>query len=1164
MPDFVHLHVHTEYSLLDGACRIKRLCSRAAELGQKAVAITDHGVMYGVVDFYKEAKKAGVKPVIGCEIYLSPRGRMDKVHELDREPAHLVLLCKDETGYQNLMDIVSRGFTEGFYVKPRADLELLRERPEGLIALSACLAGPVARLILQDDYKGAKALALELDGIYGRDNFYLELQDHELPEQKKINAALTRISGETGIPMVVTNDAHYIERSDAYMQDVLLCIQTNKTVDDPDRMTFPGDNFFIKSGDEMAALFPSCPEALENTAKIAERCNLEFVFGAYHLPVFKLPEGESDAYAYLTRLSLEGLRARYGEEGEEHMGRLNFELEMIDRMGFTDYFLIVADYVAFARREGIPVGPGRGSGPASIVAYCLYITGICPIRYQLIFERFLNPERVSMPDFDIDFCPIRRQEVIDYVTKLYGAERVAQVITFGTMAARGAIRDVGRALNMPYADVDTVAKLVPFSLHQTLDRALEQSPQLRERYESEDAIRALVDTARSLEGVPRHASTHAAGVVVTDKPVSEYVPLAKNDESTVTQYAMDTLSDLGLMKMDFLGLRNLTVIYDTEAMIRKTDPSFSIDAIDDGDKPTYDMLTAGRTLGVFQMESGGMTNVCVGLKPQSIEDLAAIVALYRPGPMDSIPRFIESKHNPQLVRYKHELLRPILDITYGCIVYQEQVMEVFRKLAGFSLGRADVVRRAMARKSEAELKRERVNFISGNPELGIAGCVNNGVDERVANDLFDEIMDFANYAFNKPHAACYGLVAYQTAYLKCHYPREYMSALLTSVLDITPKVSEYITECRDMGIRVLPPDVNESDDGFTVAGEVIRFGLVAVKGIGRAFIRGLMDERTHGGPFRNFFDLCERMAPYDMNRRAAESLIRCGACDAFGYNRNQLLSHCDRIMDSISDARRRNLEGQIDLFGGEGGQSEQIVIPPKPDFSDKEKMLMEKETTGMYLSGHPMDHYREQTARIRAVELRRILADFENEDGPSAFQDEGQVTVAGVITAVRTKTTRNNTLMAYVSIEDHTASIELIVFARVINQSGSYIKEDVPVMVRGRITARDEKEPQIIAEELRPLSDLDMLPVDANANGDGAPPSSPPVPEGAKLYLRLPSAEGQPARRVKAVLKFFPGRTPVVLYYEDTKKREGTEAAADPRLLDELRERLGEGSVVVK
>ena len=1044
---FVHLHLHTEFSLLDGACRIQKLVQRVKDLGQEAVAITDHGVMYGVIDFYRACKGAGIKPIIGCEVYVAPRGRtrFQKVHEYDAAFSHLVLLCRNEEGYRNLSYMVSQGFLEGFYIKPRIDLDLLREHCGGLIALSACLGGEIPKLLMAGDYDKAKEVALEMRELFGEDGYYLELQDHNIPAQKKVNEGILRLHEETGIPLVCTNDAHYLRREDAEMQDILMCIQMGKTVDDPGRMKFETQEFYVKSEEEMASLFPR--EALDNTAKIAELCNVDFTFGKYHLPHFQLPEGWSDGYAYFEKLCLDGFRWRYPDEPSEYRKQLDYEMAMIRKMGFVDYFLIVSDFIAYAKGNGIPVGPGRGSAAGSMVSYCLNITDLDPMKYNLYFERFLNPERVTMPDIDIDFCIRRRQEVIDYVARKYGADHVAQIVTFGTMAARAAVRDVGRVLNMPYADVDVIAKQIPSgpgALHITLEEALKLSKPLKESYDSDYKVKKLIDTAMAIEGMPRNTSTHAAGVVITSRPVSDYVPLAKNDDLVVTQYIMTTLEELGLLKMDFLGLRNLTVLDDAVKLVRRKEPDFDIHNIPEDDEATFRMISEGRTSGVFQMESSGMTGVCVGLKPHSIEDLTAIVALYRPGPMESIPRFISCKNNPEKVTYKHPSLVPILSNTYGCIVYQEQVIQIFQQLGGYSLGQADMVRRAMSKKKVKDIEKERETFLHGDPERNIAGCAANGIPENVAQSIYDEIYDFANYAFNKAHAVCYALVAYQTAWFKCHHPKEYMAALLTSVLDSSEKVAEYIAECKEWDIQLLPPDVNESETNFTVSPQGIRFGLAALKGVGRSVMNAMLEERVKHGPFTDFMDFCDRMFDHDLNRRVLESLIKAGAFDRMGCRRSQLMQVFGQVLDGIAASRKRNVEGQMDLFGFGGGEGEStplptLHLPDIPEYTPQELMTMEKEVTGLYLTGHPMDAYREIARKRGAVTIGSILNDFEGEEGPQRFRDGERVTVAGVIATYKTRTTRNNTLMAYVNLEDDTASMELLCFSRVLGESGGYI-----------------------------------------------------------------------------------------------------------------------------
>ena len=1155
---FVHLHNHSEYSLLDGACRIDALPARARELGQTALAITDHGVMYGAVAFYKACKAAQIKPIIGCEVYVAPRKRTDKEHGLDSEYTHLILLCKNETGYKNLCYLVSMGFIEGFYIKPRIDWELLYAHAEGLVCLSGCLAGDIPRKIVAGDYAAAKAKALELSGVFG-DDFYLELQDHGILDEKRAMNGLLRIAEETGIPTVLTNDAHYLTKEDAPNQDVLLCIQTGRTIDEPNRMRFEGQEFYLKSEAEMAALLPEHPEALAHTAEIAEKCNFDFVFGHYHLPEFQLPAGETDSATYLRKLCEAGFARRYPDRPEVH-AQLEYELQMIERMGFVDYFLIVSDFVGYAKRKHIPVGPGRGSAAGSVVSYCLDITDVDPIQYSLYFERFLNPERVTMPDIDMDFCIRRRGEVIDYVARKYGADHVAQIVTFGTMAAKNAIRDVGRVMGVSYADTDACAKQVPNALHITIDESLRLSKPLKELYDGDETMHRLIDTARALEGLPRHASTHAAGVVITKNPVYTYVPLAMNDESVVTQYQMTTLEELGLLKMDFLGLRNLTVLDDAVQLVRRREPDFAIETVPEDDKAVFAMLQAGKTSGVFQLESSGMTGVCTGLKPKSIEDITAIIALYRPGPMDSIPRFIECSAHPEKISYKHPLLEPILSVTYGCIVYQEQVIEICRRLAGFSLGQADMIRRAMSKKKEKEIVKERKTFIYGDPARGIPGAIANGVPEDVAGSIYDEILDFANYAFNKAHAVSYAIVAYRTAYMKCHYPREYMAALITSVLDSSGKVAEYIAECRDMGIRLLPPDVNESDADFTVVGDNLRFGMAAVKNVGRGFVKTLMAERERGGRFAAFDEFCRRMYGQDLNRRAIESLIRAGAFDSMGCKRKALLQVLDTVLDSVNSAGRKNVAGQLDLFGMEaddGGVADApLKLPDVEEFSAAELMSMEREMTGLYLSGHPMDGYRETARRLGATPIGSILADFSGEDGPERFSDGQAITVAGIVGSYKTRATKNNSMMAYVNLEDDSGTMELIMFQRALDTGRQYLKENNAIVVRGRISVRDEKEPQIMVDTIRPLTDLGAAQPDADTHSA--------LPAKQKLYVRLSSTDAKHLRRIELLLEMFPGDAQMVLFFADSGKRLGATCVIHKALLRELREMLGEDNVVVK
>ena len=1149
---FVHLHVHTEYSLLDGACRIDGLMDRVKELGQAAVAITDHGVMYGCIDFYKAAKAAGVKPIIGCEVYVARRRMEDRVHGIDNDPYHLVLLCENRKGYENLCLMVSEAFTHGFYGKPRVDLELLEKYHEGLIATSACLAGGVAQYLMDEDYQAAKDYALKMAHIFGPERFYLELQDHGIDEQRVVNQGVLRLARETGLPLIVSNDAHYLRKEDAEMQDVLLCIQTGRTVDEPNRMKFQTEEFYIKSEEELRRLFPNCDEAFENTVKIADMCNLEFVFNEYHLPSFPVPEGYTNE-EYFRKVCYDGFKERYENPPEEYLDRLEYEIGVISRMGYVNYYLIVWDFIRYAKEQGIPVGPGRGSGAASIVAYCMHITEVDPMKYALIFERFLNPERVSMPDFDTDFCQERRGEVIEYVMRKYGADHVAQIATFGTMAARGAIRDVGRALNFSYAETDVVAKLVPTTLHITLKEALEVSPKLKEMYDGDERVKKLIDTAMSLEGMPRNTSTHAAGVVITAEPVCSYVPLSRNDDTIVTQYTMTTIEELGLLKMDFLGLRNLTVIRDAEMQIQKINPGFSMDTAPDDDDATFRMLREGKTQGVFQLESAGMTGVCVNMRAGSIEDITAIVALYRPGPMDSIPTFIENKLNRKKVTYKTPLLEPILKVTYGCIVYQEQVIEIFRRLGGYTMGQADNIRRAISKKKMKVIEAERKVFVYGDEKQGIAGCIANGVSEAVGQSIYDEIVAFANYAFNKAHAVCYAVVSYQTAYLKCHYPRQYMAALMTSVLDSATKISGYSAECKDMGIPVLPPDINHSEDHFTVEGDAIRFGLGAVKNVGRGLIRSMAAKRAEGGPFKSMEDFLQRMGEGELNKRAVENFIKCGAMDCFGHNRSELLAVYESMMDTVSSTRKKNLEGQMGLFALlEDDAAVEIPIPKLAELSKAELMAYEKETTGIYISGHPMDDYRQLLKNTHVVPIGDLMEE------ESKFQDDQIVSVAGIVQGAKMKTTRNNSMMAYVTVEDDTAAIEMLAFSNVLSQYGGYLRENSPVVITGRLSIRDDKEPQIVINRARPISDF------ANGAVEEEPAPKMQMPRQGTLYLKIPSEADVLYRKVKAILNMFPGDSGVVLYFADTKVRRGTRCMFADSMLRELKNVLGEGNVVLK
>ncbi|SDN36750.1 DNA polymerase III subunit alpha [Acetanaerobacterium elongatum] len=1165
MNEFVHLHVHTEYSLLDGACRIPQLIKRVKDLGQTSVAITDHGVMYGVVDFYKEAKKNGIKPIIGCEVYVAPRTRFDKVHALDSSPYHLVLLCQNNQGYQNLIQLVSLGFIDGFYNRPRVDMELLKRYSDGLICLSACLAGEIPRKLLNGEYDEAKRVALEYEAIFGKGNYYLEIQDHGIEEQKQIIPYIIRLSQETGIGLVATNDAHYLVREDAKMQHVMVCIQTGHTVDDDDTLEFPTEEFYIKSGEEMKSLFSYAPQAISNTLAIAERCEVTFEFGVTKLPYFKAPENK-DNVEYFKEKCYEGLKRNYGDNPAPTLyERLDYELSVIIKMGYVDYFLIVHDFIAYAKRNDIPVGPGRGSGAGSLAAYCIGITGIDPIKYNLLFERFLNPERVSMPDFDIDFCYEKRQKVIDYVISKYGSDHVAQIITFGTMAARAAIRDVGRALGLTFQAVDTVAKLIPTELHMTIEKALSVMPELKTLYENDVKIRELIDMARKLEGMPRHASTHAAGVVITRDPVSSYVPLSKSDESIITQFTMTTLEELGLLKMDFLGLRNLTVIHDCEEMIRCTTPDFSMEHIPNGDQDVFKMLSQGYTLGVFQFESAGMKRVLTDLKPDKIEDLIAINSLYRPGPMESIPKYIANRHRPELVTYKTPLLKPILDVTYGCIVYQEQVMQICRQLAGYSYGRADLVRRAMSKKKADVMEKERHNFIYGakrdDGSIECVGAVSNGVSEEVANDIFNEMSSFASYAFNKSHAAAYAFVAYQTAYLKYHYPKEYMAALLTSVLDNTDKVVEYIGECSRMNIKVLPPDINQSGEGFTVAGEGIRFGLVAIKNLGRNLIRDLINERRNG-PFTSFYSFCERMQGSDLNKRGMESLIKAGAFDSLGYKRRQLCLNSESILNAIGSRSRSMLEGQIDLFALNNPikQSEPVMADTE-EFSLTELLHYEKETIGLFISGHPLNDFRHAAERIGTVNLSDVIASQKEETG--RFKDRDIVKLLCIVTSKKLKTTKSNETMAFIEIEDTTASVEAIVFPKLLADNTKLLTVGGTVVITGRVSVREEEEPKIVCENIESVEQAVASSVAAERIN-----TAPEKKGRTGLFLKLESRQDERLKKAQNILEYFNGTTAVYVYFNHEK--ELTQAPASlwitpyPNMLLELKRILGAENVVLR
>ena len=1073
--EFTHLHVHTEYSLLDGSNKINEYVARVKELGMDSAAITDHGVMFGCIDFYRAAKAAGIKPILGCEVYVAPGSRFDK--EIGREEDryyHLVLLAENQEGYQNLMKIVSAGFVDGFYYKPRVDLEILEKYHEGIIALSACLAGEVARSITKGFYEESKKAALRYEEIFGKGNFFLELQDHGIPEQHRVNQQLVRMSRETGIELVATNDIHYTYSTDAEAHDILLCVQTGKRLQDEDRMRYEGGQYYVKSVEEMAALFPYAPQALENTHKIAERCNVEIEFGVTKLPKFDVPEGYT-AWEYLNKLCFDGLAERYSGDMGELEERLNYELNVIKNMGYVDYFLIVWDFIRYARDHDIIVGPGRGSAAGSLVSYTLGITKLDPIKYNLLFERFLNPERVSMPDIDVDFCFERRQEVIDYVVEKYGKDRVVQIVTFGTMAARGVIRDVGRVMDLPYAQCDLIAKMIPTELNITIDKAMKMNPELRNLYESDDTVKKLIDMSKRLEGLPRHTSMHAAGVVISQKPVVEYVPLSRaSDGSLVTQFTMTTLEELGLLKMDFLGLRTLTVIQNAAKLVeRDKGIALDMDKIDYDDKKVYAMLGAGKTEGVFQLESGGMTSFMKELKPGNLEDVIAGISLYRPGPMDFIPQYIRGKTNPDSITYDCPELEPILDATYGCIVYQEQVMQIVRNLGGYTLGRSDMVRRAMSKKKAAVMEKERKNFVYGNEEEGVPGCINRGISEKVANKIFDDMTDFAKYAFNKSHAAAYAVVAYQTAFLKYYYPVEFMAALMTSVIDNPSKVSEYILSSRRMGIAILPPDINKGESSFSVDGGSIRYGLSAIKSIGKPVIEGLVEERNLRGGFKTLRDFIERMSGRDINKRTIENFIKAGAFDGIPGNRRQKMMVYVQILDAVDQEKKTAMTGQMSLFdlvSEEEKEAYEIRMPDVEEYPKEAKLAFEKEVLGVYISGHPLEEY-EQRWRNN---ITAVTTDFlpDDETGMPRVIDNSKVTVGGMITGKTIKYTKTNKVMAFLTVEDLVGTVEIVVFPRDYEKNAQLMEVDDKVFIQGRVSAEDEKASKLICENIRSFDDV--------------------------------------------------------------------------------------------
>ncbi len=1197
MSDFVHLHLHSEYSLLDGACRVSEIPKRAAECGHSAVALTDHGAMYGAVAFYLACRDAGIKPIIGCEVYVAPGSRFDKSGTAEGKAYHLVLLCRNAEGYKNLIYLVSKGFTEGFYSKPRIDYELLRAHSGGLVALSGCLAGRIPTLLSRGEYDEAKQAALELSRIFGEDNFYIELQNHGLSEQKQILPQLIRLAGECGLPLAATNDCHYLRREDAETQATLLCIQTNNVITDGRPIGFETDEFYYKTTEEMKLLFGKYPGAIENTVRIAERCNFDFDFDKLYLPRYRCPEGFMPA-EYLRKLAYDGFESKInrgyisfsGHTQEEYRQRIEYELSVIDKMGYSEYFLIVWDYVNFAKSRGIPVGPGRGSAAGSLVAFCIGITDIDSIKFELLFERFLNPERVSMPDIDVDFCYIRRGEVIDYVTQKYGDDHVSQIITFGTLAARAAVRDTGRALGMPYGDVDAVARAIPQQLNMSIGLALKM-PELKELYESSEKVKKLVDTAASLEGMPRNASVHAAGVVITDAPIWSYVPMAVSNGTVITQYDMDTIAKLGLLKFDFLGLRYLTIINDAEAQIRERCPDFSVASVPLDDKPTYELISSGGTSGIFQLESGGMRQMLAVLKPENIDDILAAIALYRPGPMDSIPRYIECRHDNSKIKYATPALEPILRSTYGCIVYQEQVMSIFREIAGYTFGHADIVRRAMAKKKASVLEAERGSFVSG--------AVDRGVPEDVAAKLFDDMAGFANYAFNKSHAAAYAVISYRTAYLKAHYPREYFAALLTSVLDNMPKLAGYIAECTKLGISVKSPDINRSSMYFHVSGNDILFGLLALKNVSRQFIANIIEERKNG-EFLSFEDFADRMAEKDLNKRQVESLIKSGAFDNLGARRSQLMTSYEKILDMTAEKKRRNISGQLDLFSTAETRSEnpRFKYPDIPEFSLRDRLMLEKDSSGMYFSGHLIDSFSKCISALNVVPIAEISGDGSEEGQAGGLPDGQRVAVAGIVSSVTAKTTKKNERMAFIKIEDRYGEIECILFPKIFRSCHELIHIDSGVYIDGTVQLREDEPARIIVNEIaalvengrysdKPDGEAKNNPSDTACPEGGGAMTQPAKHEkfsesqaggtaksqetenrrsAVKVFLRVPGTDSIEYLKAVNLIEIFPGPTPVVFY--DSKNLAYLQHEKGIGLTEfissELRSLLGDENVVIR
>ena len=1146
---FVHLHLHSPYSLLDGFTKIDKLIERAKDYAMDAVAITDHGVMFGVIDFYKKAKKNGIKPIIGCEVYTAARTHYDK-EVVDKKSGHLILLAENEEGYKNLVKLVSCGFVEGFYYKPRVDYDLLRKHSKGLICLSACLGGEVQQKLMNGQYQEAKDVAIKLNDIFGQDNFYLELQDHGIKEQKRVNIFLRRLSQDTGIPLAATNDVHYVDKDDAKTHEILLCIQTGKTLADEHKMEFETSEFYFKSAEEMYRIFPDDKPALQNTVKIAERCNVEFDFDTIHLPNYNIPNDLS-AKEYLVGLCEQGLKEKYDSITDEIRSRLNFEIDVIVSMGYTEYFLIVWDFIDFAKRNNIMVGPGRGSAAGSIVAYTLGITDIDPIKYSLLFERFLNPERISMPDIDIDFCYEKRELVIEYVKKKYGNDHVSQIITFGTLGARSSIRDVGRVMGISYFEVDKIAKQIPFALNMTISRALEMNPELRKIYAENESAKQLIDIAMNVEGLPRHASTHAAGVVISKEPVDNYVPLYTQDDAVTTQFSMNTLEELGLLKMDFLGLRTLTVIQKALDIIYKIQgKKIDFSGSDYEDKGVYQLLSSGDTLGVFQLEGTGMRQFMKDLKPENFEDIIAGISLYRPGPMDSIPQYVKNKNFPDQITYDHPKIKPILEVTRGILVYQEQVMQVVRELGGYSYGRSDLVRRAMSKKKMDVMEEERRNFVYGkedeNGDLEIAGCIRNGVDEKTANKIYDNMIDFANYAFNKSHAAAYAVLAYQTAYLKVHYKVEYMASLMTSVMGNTDKVVEYIRECERLEIKVLNPDINKSFSEFMVEGNDIRYSLCAVKNIGSNVVDAIVREREANGEYKNFEDFASRLDSRETNKRVIESLIKSGSLDDIIYNRASMMAGYEKILNSISSNKKNNIQGQVSLFGGDFNNEPVSSILEISEFGQKEKLQMEKDVLGLYLSGHPLNEYISVLKRTTSTDTLR-LREMSDNYAENQHMDNMKVIIGGIIDKKNIKSTKNNDMMAFLTLEDMYGSIEIIIFPKVFQKESAYLIEDRAIIVEGRLSLKEDEPSKIIAEIIRPIKDS----VDTS------------------LYLRVDNINDKENLNViQNILNGYKGETRVY-YYDKNTKRVFAPARSEnvhicDELLDDLYDLLGEDNVKIK